>query len=166
MIHVPLPLAGLAVPFVGACGVLAWRIKETQRPLTYRRIVIPPVAMSTGFGMFMAPIMRVPIAWALGTFLAGATVFALPLIHTSKLTVLGDEVYLSRSRAFLWVLLALVVVRLALREQVALYISPQQTAALFFILAFGMIVHWRVDMLTKFRQLREEIRLGHQERLT
>lgn len=147
------PLLSLAVPTVGALGVLLWRLKETRRPLTLRRIVIPPLAMSTGFLMFLYPPTRVPGSWALGAFLAGATIFALPLVHTSKLSLVEGDVYLRRSRAFLWVLLGLLAVRLALRETISHYISPLQTGSLFFILAFGMIVHWRIDMLGKFRRL-------------
>lgn len=141
------------MPAVGAIGVLLWRLRETQRPLTLKRIVIPPLAMSTGFGMFLYPPTRIPLSWALGAFAAGLTLFALPLIHTSKLRLIDGKVYLQRSRAFLWVLLGLVAVRLALREEISMYVSPLQTGSLFFILAFGMIIHWRVNMLRKFQRL-------------
>lgn len=151
MVH--LPLLGVAVPVLGAFGVLLWRLRETRRPLTARRIVIPPLAMSTGFGMFLYPPTHIPWSWALGAFLAGATFFALPLIHTSRLELVEGEVYLKRSRAFLWVLLALVAVRLTLREEISHYVSALQTGSVFFILAFGMIVHWRIDMYGKFQRL-------------
>lgn len=143
----------MAMPAVGAVGVLFWRLKETQRPLTLKRIVIPPVAMSTGFAMFLFSPFQVPLAWAALAVLFGASVLAWPLIKTSQLSLHEGQVFLRRSRAFLWVLLALVVIRLALREQVGHYVSPLQTAALFYLLAFGMIVHWRVDMLRRFRAL-------------
>lgn len=143
----------MAMPAVGAIGVLLWRLRETTRPLTLKRIVIPPVAMSSGFGMFFYPPTRVPLSWALLAFLAGATLFAVPLVRTSSLSLLDGKVYLKRSRAFLWVLLGLLVVRLVLREQVSHYVTPLQTGSLFFILAFGMIVHWRLNMLSRFRRL-------------
>ena len=143
----------MAMPAIGAAGVFLWRLKETQKPLTLRRIVIPPVAMSTGFGMFLFSPFQVPLTWAALAVLCGAGVLAWPLIKTSQLNLRDGQVFLHRSRAFLWVLLGLVVVRLALREQVAMYVSPLQTAALFYLLAFGMIVHWRADMLRRFRAL-------------
>ncbi len=146
----------MAMPAVGALGVLLWRLRETMRPLTLKRIVIPPVAMSTGFGMFLYPPTRVPLAWALLAFLAGATLFAVPLVRTSSLSMVEGKVYLKRSRAFLWVLLGLIAVRLVLREQVSHYVTPLQTGSLFFLLAFGMIVHWRLDMLARFRKLTAE----------
>ena len=146
----------MAMPAVGAVGVLLWRLRETQRPLTRRRILIPPLAMSTGFGMFLFTPFHVPLSWAALAMLCGAAVFAWPLIKTSRLTQKDGEIYLHRSRAFLWVLLGLVGVRLALREQVGQYVSPLQTAALFYLLAFGMIVRWRHDMWHRFRALTEQ----------
>lgn len=143
----------MAMPALGAAGVFLWRLKETQKPLTRRRILIPPVAMSTGFGMFLFSPFQVPLAWAALAFLCGAAILAWPLIKTSQLQVREGEVFLHRSRAFLWVLLGLVVVRLALREQVAMYVSPLQTASLFYLLAFGMIVRWRANMWRRFREL-------------
>jgi membrane protein CcdC involved in cytochrome C biogenesis len=69
-----LSLAPVLAPLAGALAVLAWRIRETQRPLTRRSIVLPPLAMSTGLAMFLAPGFRVPWSWALGAFLAGGLV--------------------------------------------------------------------------------------------
>ena len=50
-------------------------------------------------------------------------------------------------------LLALVVVRLGLKGWVEQYISILQTAGLFYLLAFGMIVRWRADMYRRYRSL-------------
>jgi membrane protein CcdC involved in cytochrome C biogenesis len=58
-----------------------------------------------------------------------------------------------RSRAFIAILLGLAAIRFALRQYIGQLVSPQQTAALFFILAFGMIVRWRVEMLRAYRKL-------------
>ena len=144
---------GLVGSIIGACAVMVWRVRETQKPISLPKIVIPPMAMSTGFCMFFAPPMRVPIEWALMAFILGAVVFSYPLIRTSKLSIHGDAIFLRRSKAFLAVLLALVAVRLGLRSYVESLISPLQTAALFYLLAFGMIVRWRVGMLIEFRRL-------------
>jgi len=37
------------------------------------------------------------------------------------------------------------------------YLGPLQTGALFYLLAFGMIVRWRVGMLREYRRLRGQI---------
>ncbi len=143
----------MAMPAVGAVGVLLWRLRETQKPLTRRRILIPPVAMSTGLGMFLFTSFQVPLTWAVLALLFGAAVLAWPLIKTSELYQQDGQVFLRRSRAFLWVLLGLLVVRLVLREQVAGYVTTFQTAGLFYLLALGMIIRWRANMWRRYRAL-------------
>jgi membrane protein CcdC involved in cytochrome C biogenesis len=146
-------LAFLVATLVGATGVMVWRFQETQRAVTARKIIIPPLGMSTGFFMFVAPQTRIPFTWGLGAFLIGALVFYYPLSRTSKLTRRDDAVYMQRSRAFLWILVGLLAVRLAAHDYVEHLVSPVQTGALFFCLAFGMILRWRVSMYREFRRL-------------
>jgi membrane protein CcdC involved in cytochrome C biogenesis len=138
---------------VGAALVMAWRVRETQTPVTARKLLIPPLAMSTGFSMFLAPQMRVPWMWGACAFAAGALLFSYPLIHTSRLERQGDLIVMRRSKAFLFIILALAVIRLALRQYVEQYVSMTQTAALFFVLAFGMLLPWRVVMFAWYRGL-------------
>jgi membrane protein CcdC involved in cytochrome C biogenesis len=141
---------------IGAAVVLAYRVRESTRPITPRKIVIPPLGMSTGFGMFLYPPARIPPLWAAAAFALGALFLSYPLVKTSKLARIGDVVMLKRSRAFLWILLGLVAIRIALRGYVGQYVDPLQTASLFFVLAFGMIVVWRVRMLLEYRALVRE----------
>ena len=42
-------------PILGGIVLIAWRVRETRVPVSRKAIVIPPVAMSTGFFMFLAP---------------------------------------------------------------------------------------------------------------
>ena len=145
-----LPLLG---SLVGAGLVIAWRVRETQTPVTATKLLAPPLGMSTGFFMFVAPQLRVPLVWALGAFAAGALVLSYPLIATSHLERQGDHVMMRRSRAFLGIILALALLRLALRQYVEQFVSVPQTAGLFFILAFGMLLPWRVVMFLRYRRL-------------
>jgi membrane protein CcdC involved in cytochrome C biogenesis len=138
---------------VGAAAVFAWRLRETKRPINARKIVIPPLGMSTGFSMFVYPPTRIPLVWALSAFAIGVSLFAYPLIKSSRLVRTADAVMLQRSPAFLWILLGLVIVRVAARSYVENYVSPIQTGSLFFILAFGMIVRWRTQMYFEYRRL-------------
>jgi membrane protein CcdC involved in cytochrome C biogenesis len=155
------PIA-IATSLVGASAVLAWRLRETRRPLTVRKIVIPPLAMSTGLSMFAYAPARVPLTWALAAFASGALLLSAALIKTSQLTVVGDVVMLRRSRAFLAILLGLVAVRLAARAYVERYVNTVQTGSLFFLLAFGMIVTWRCWMFVHYRRLRAGMRANSQ----
>jgi membrane protein CcdC involved in cytochrome C biogenesis len=152
LLHVH-PLVLVAASILGAGAMIAWRFRETSRPITLRKIVAPPLGMSTGLAMFLAPAARVPWAWAAAAFLLGAVVLAIPVARASRLVRRGDAVFLERSRAFLWILLGVVAVRLVLRTRVEQVVSPIQTGGLFFLLAFGMIVRWRVAMLLAYRRL-------------
>jgi membrane protein CcdC involved in cytochrome C biogenesis len=149
------PFASLLAPLFGAAAVFAWRIRETQRPVSRRSIVLPPLGMSTGLSMFLMPDFRVPWSWAVGAFLAGALVLSVPLVRTSRLTREGDAVVMRRSRAFILILLGLVAVRFLLRDYVGHVLPPRQTASVFFLLAFGMIVRWRAWMLAEYTRLTE-----------
>jgi membrane protein CcdC involved in cytochrome C biogenesis len=150
------PLTLVLMSLAGAAAVLVWRMRETMGPVSLAKIVIPPLGMSTGFSMFISPAMRIPWAWAGASFLLGSLVFSYPLARTSTLTRSGDVILMQRSKAFLWILLGLVAVRIALRAYVERFVTPLQTGALFFVLAFGMILRWRVAMLLQFLRLRAE----------
>lgn len=140
-------------PIFGGVALLAWRVRETRVPVTERAILIPPLAMSTGFGIFLAPLARVPWTWALGALAFGLLVLAWPLVRSSRLTVREGVVYMQRSRAFLAILLGMLALRLLLHDYIGHLISPLQTASLFYLMAFGMIVHWRLGMLRAYRRI-------------
>jgi membrane protein CcdC involved in cytochrome C biogenesis len=151
--HFHLSVATLITTLVGAAAVIAWRIRETRTPVSARKIIVPPLGMSTGFAMFVMPAFRIPWMWAGGAFVAGLTIFSYPLLRSSRLWRDGDVIMMQRSKAFLAILVALVAVRLALRGYVEDVLSPQQSAAVFFVLAFGMILRWRVAMWREYRRL-------------
>src|SRR5690349_377216 len=134
----------LVSSLLGASAVLVWRLRETSRPVTARKIVIPPLGMSTGLMMFVYPPTRIPALWALVAFAIGAGILSYPLLKTSKLVRVGSEIRLQRTRAFLVILIGLVAVRLLARSYVEDHVSTLQTGSIFFLLAFGMIVRWRV----------------------
>ncbi len=146
-------LVFMAAPVVGGTAVLVWRIRETQTPVTAAKILVPPLGMSTGFMMFLNPAMRVPWSWAVAALLLGALVLAIPLARSSSLEWRGDVVMMRRSPSFLLILLGLLALRLLLHDYVGHLLSPLQTAAVFFLLAFGMISRWRAVMYLRFRAL-------------
>ncbi len=155
-----IPIARLVpalAPVVGGAAVLVWRFQETRKPVTTRKIVIPPLGMSTGFGMFFVPEMRVPWTWGVGAFLLGALVLAVPLARSSALERDGDVVMMRRSNGFILILLGLLAIRLLAHNWVGQYLSVRQTAAIFYLLAFGMILRWRAQMLVRYQKLREDI---------
>ncbi|HUX45076.1 MAG TPA: cytochrome c biogenesis protein CcdC [Terracidiphilus sp.] len=147
------PVSTGVVSLVGLCGVLVWRVREGRTAVTVRKIVIPPLGMATGFSMFVVPAFRVPWTWALVAFLTGAIVLAYPLLLTSSLRREGDAIMMKRSAAFFAVVVVLAAVRYFARDYFDKYLTLEQTGGLFFILAFGMILRWRMALLSIYRKL-------------
>ena len=144
----------IVAPICGFFAILAWRIREAQTAVTLKKIVAPPLGMSTGLFMFVVPAFRIPWLWALSAFVIGALFLAYPLLRTSRLVRNDDgTIGIHRSPAFLIVLFALALIRFIARGWIGKYVSLQQTGAIFFLLAFGMIVHWRLSMLREYRSL-------------
>jgi membrane protein CcdC involved in cytochrome C biogenesis len=155
------PVVTAVVSLVGLCGVLAWRVREGRSAVTIKKLVMPPVGMATGFSMFVMPMFRVPWSWALAAFLIGAIVLAYPLLLTSSLRRDGDVIMMKRSSAFFAVVIVLAAVRYFARGYFDKYLTLEQTGGLFFILAFGMILRWRMKLLSMYLKLaRPEVRLG------
>jgi membrane protein CcdC involved in cytochrome C biogenesis len=148
-----LNVLSLLASVAGAMAVMMWRIRETRRPVSAKTIVIPPLGMATGFSMFVMPAFRVPWTWAIAAFLTGVVALAYPLVRTSRLVREGDVVMMKRSNIFLAVLIVLAGIRIAARGYFDTILTVQQTAALFFVLAFGMIVRWRTQMFLEYRAL-------------
>ena len=132
---------------------MAWRVQEARGAVSVRKIVIPPLGMATGSFMFVVPAFRVPWTWAAIAFLTGAVALAYPLLLTSRLVRQGDVVMMQRSNAFFTVILALAAIRLIARGYLDTLLTMQQTGALFYLLAFGMILRWRTQMLFEYRKL-------------
>lgn len=142
---------------VMALSVIFIRMKAAKKPTSIKKIIIPPLGMSTGFLMFAAPVMRIPLVWALGAFVVGAIFFSYPLIKTSNFYVSGRKVYLERSKAFIVILLVLLCVRLILHSYLERFITIPQTGSVFFILAFGMLLPWRIAMYVQYKQISKSI---------
>jgi membrane protein CcdC involved in cytochrome C biogenesis len=141
------------VAILGFIGVMAWRIREGRTAVTVRKIIIPPLGMATGFSMFVVPAFRVPLLWAAIAFAIGAILLAWPLLATSRLVRDGNVIMMKRSGAFFIVVAALAAVRYFARGYFDSLMTLQQTAGLFFVLAFGMILRWRLSMLREYRIL-------------
>jgi membrane protein CcdC involved in cytochrome C biogenesis len=106
--------------------------------------------------MFFVPAFRIPWTWAGAAFLIGAAALAYPLLLTTRLIRQGDAIMMKRSSAFLAVLFVLAAIRFLARGYFDTILTVQQSAALFFVLAFGMIVRWRARLLIDFRKLTSE----------
>jgi membrane protein CcdC involved in cytochrome C biogenesis len=147
------PVLTAVVSLVGLAGVLAWRVREGRTAVTLKKIVMPPLGMATGFCMFFYPPCRVPFLWGLAAFLIGAIVFAWPLLLTSDLHLHNGEIRMKRSSMFFVVIIVLALVRWAARGYFDSFLSLEQTGAIFYLLAFGMILRWRAKLYFAWRAL-------------
>ena len=148
-----LPITSTIGMLIMAFLIIFLRIRNTKKPIFVRKIIIPPIGMSTGFLMFLYAPMRFPVLWGFIDFVVGAIFFSIPLILTSEFEQVDDAIYLRRSKAFIIILLTILMVRLVLHSYVEQWVSVSQTAALFFVLAFGMLLPWRVAMYFQYIKL-------------
>nr|WP_229520935.1 cytochrome c biogenesis protein CcdC [Paenibacillus sp. GM2] len=149
-----------AVMILMAVSVIIVRLKASNRPVTIKKIIIPPLGMATGFAMFVEPQMRIPVLYGVIAFAAGWLLFSYPLIRTTHFEMKDGQVFAKRSSGFAFILIGLLVIRLALHEVIEQYVSILQTGSLFFILAFGMIVRWRLYMLKKYRAVTNQTEMN------
>lgn len=157
--HIPLNLH--LIVMLGFCFmavmIMIIRLRVAKKPATIKKILIPPLGMSTGFLMFLYPPFQIPWSWTIITFITGAVFLSLPLILTSKFHIVDQDIYLKPSRAFTGILITLLVLRLVLHSYIEQYISLFQTGSLFFILAFGMLLPWRIAMYVQYKKLYSQI---------
>ncbi|MFF2890247.1 CcdC family protein [Paenibacillus sp. NPDC057967] len=140
-------LAGLSLIII--------RMRAGKRPTTLKKIVIPPLGMATGFIMFAVPVTHIPWLWGLSAFGTGLLIFSFPLIVTTSMEKVDSDIFVRRSKAFIAIMLVLFLTRLMLHSVVEQYMSIPQTGAIFYLLAFGMIVPWRLAMVGDYLRLRK-----------
>ncbi len=138
-------------------GVMAMfvRSRAAKKPASVKKILLPPLFMSTGALMFIFPFFRVaPLQIA--EALAAGIIFSAVLIWTSKFEVKDGEIYLKQSKAFIFILVGLLLFRVALKVILSSTIDVGELAGMFWILAFGMIIPWRIAMYLQFKKLTEK----------
>ncbi|UQZ93028.1 CcdC family protein [Bacillus safensis] len=139
-----------------AVAVMFIRIKSSAKPTTAKKIILPPIFMSTGALMFFVPMFRVTGAEFLEAITVGMF-FSIFLIKTSKFEIRGNDIYLKRSKAFVFILIGLLVLRIGMKTILSSSIDYGSLSGMFWILAFGMIVPWRVAMYLSFRKLSKQL---------
>lgn len=135
-------------------GVIASfvRVKASARPTNAKKILIPPLAMSTGMFQFLVPAFR--LTWLeVGEALIVGLIFSVFLIKTSNFEKRDGEVYLSRSKAFFIVVFALLAIRTIMKVFLGSEVNIFATGSLFYLIAWGMIVPWRIAMYQKYKRI-------------
>ncbi|KZE40183.1 hypothetical protein AV656_02630 [Bhargavaea cecembensis] len=156
-IPAPILIIGSTVIFAMAgLGAVIMRSRASKRPASARKIILPPVMMSTGALMFLFEPFRV--TWPhVFEALAVGILFSILLIRTSRFEESGGEIYLKPSKAFIFILAGLLVLRVVGKLILSSTIDVGELAGMFFLLAFGMIVPWRIAMYLKYRKLQSRL---------
>ncbi|MDQ0228059.1 hypothetical protein CHH83_18020 [Bacillus sp. 7586-K] len=139
-----------------AVFVLFIRMKAQKKPATVKKIILPPIFMSTGALMFIHPMFRVSAAEFFEALLVGM-IFSIFLIKTSNFEIRENDIYLKRSKAFAFILIGLLVIRIVMKLYLSTSIDIGELSGMFWILAFGMIVPWRVAMYFTFKKVKNQL---------
>ncbi len=149
----------LAATSVGAVVmgifVMIMRTKAAKKPASVKKIILPPLFMSTGALMFIFPFFRVHPMQILEALAVGM-VFSTVLIWTSKFEIRDGDIYLKQSKAFIFILIGLLIVRLVGKIVLSATIDVGELGGMFWILAFGMIVPWRLTMYLQYKKLADK----------
>lgn len=139
-----------------AIGAMFLRLKAAKKPVTLKKIILPPFFMSTGAIMYLLPEFRLTALEMLEAIGVGL-IFSIFLIKTSRFEVRGVEVYLKPSKAFIFILVGLLAIRVGLKTYLSQSIDLEELSGMFFLLAFSMIVSWRIAMYRSFVKLQKKI---------
>ncbi|WP_216827881.1 CcdC family protein [Alkalihalobacterium elongatum] len=133
------------------------RLKATKKPASIKKIVLPPLFMSTGFLMFLYEPTR-PAPLQVLEALSVGMLFSILLIKTSKFEIKNQEIYLKRSKAFVFILVGLLIARILFKIIIGDSINVEELSGMFFLLAYGMIIPWRIAMYLSFKRVEQELK--------
>lgn len=139
-----------------ASAAMFVRAKAAKKPASIKKIILPPVFMSTGALMYIMPQFRLTPMEIAEAVIVGM-LFSILLIKTSAFEIKGDEIYLKRSKAFFFILVGLLIVRTAAKAILSTTIDYGEVSGMFFLLAFSMLVPWRIAMFMNFKKLQNEL---------
>ena len=141
----------IVVAFLMGAVVIVIRMKAQKFPVNEKKIILPPFFMATGALMYIIPYFRLTGMEMLDVL------FSTVLIFTSRFEVKGSEIYMKRSKAFPVILISLLVIRTIIKIFISNEINPGEIAGMFFLLAFCMIVPWRLAMFYKYKKLKKSL---------
>lgn len=147
-----LVIASTVIAFMMAIIMIFVRLKASKKPATVKKIILPPLFMSTGACMFLFPEFQLNIQEMAEAFILGVGLSVF-LIKTSKFEKRSNDIYLIPSKSFVFILFGLLIIRIIIKLIIGSTISVGETSGMFFLLAFFMILSWRLAMLYQFKKL-------------
>lgn len=139
--------------------IMMMRLRSQKKPVNAKKILLPPVAMSTGALMFIFDEFRISTLQILEAVVVGV-IFSFVLIATSKFEIRDNEIYMKRSKAFFIILIGLLLIRTIGKIVLTDSFDPGELAGMFWVLAFAMLWPWRIAMYIQYKKI-EKSRLLH-----
>lgn len=149
-------VASTVVAAFMAVTMIFVRLKAAKKPASIKKIILPPLFMSTGALMFIFPEFQIKWIQVLEAVGVGI-ICSIFLIKTSKFEIRNKAIYLIPSKSFIFILFGLLLSRICIKLLIGSTISLGETSGMFFLLAFGMIATWRISMLYKYVQLEKRL---------
>lgn len=146
------------VAAIMATTMIIVRAKSSEIPTSIKKIILPPLFMSTGGLMFLFPMFQLSFRDVIEALTVGV-LFSFFLIIFSKFEIRNQNIYLIPSKSFVFILFGLLIIRIIIKVIIGSQISFGETSSMFFLLGFGMIFTWRIAMLYKFIKIKKNLEL-------
>src|SRR5690606_21125598 len=104
--HMFLVIGSVIVTIFMATLMIFVRLRAAKQPASVKKIILPPIFMSTGAFMFLFPIFQVSWVQVAEALLVGM-IFSIVLIKTSKFEIKDKDIYLVPSKSFAFILFGL-----------------------------------------------------------
>lgn len=140
-------------------SIMVVRLRSQKKPVNAKKILIPPIAMSSGGLMFIFENFRVSPIQILEAVLVGI-IFSTILIATSKFEVRENDIYMKQSKAFFFIFLGLIIIRIAAKVVLSDSFDVEELGGMFWILAFSMLWPWRLSMYMQYKKIQKSRLLG------
>ena len=124
--------ASTVVAGVMALAMIIIRLKAAKKPTNAKKIMLPPLFMSTGALMFLFPVFQITWLQFIEAMAIGI-ICSIFLIKTSRFEIRDEEIYLIPSKAFAFILFGLLIFRIILKLLVGSTISLGETSGMFFV---------------------------------
>lgn len=139
--------------FMGTMITLA-RMRSSKKPVNPKKLLIPPIAMSSGALMFIFEEFRIGPTQILEAVAVGL-LFSIVLIATSKFERRDNDIYLKQSKAFFFILIGILIIRILLKLFLSDTFDVGELGGMFWTLAFAMLWPWRIAMLVQYKKLKK-----------
>lgn len=134
--------------------IMVLRVRSQKKPVNAKKLLIPPVAMSTGALMFIFEEFRLPPIQILEAVVVGF-LFSTVLIATSKFEVRDKQIFMKRSKAFFFILVGLLLIRIFAKVILSNSFDVRELGGMFWLLAFSMLWPWRLAMFIQYKRLQK-----------